>query len=137
MNSIIQKIDRANQTWIKLRAKIFPIFCIANYASKNLQKSTNVSSIGKNNPDFIQNCPTISLAKKKQKTNMVKSAITHLKWRIMIWKFGKIISCSTFSIWSMQNLIWFQDRFHMETRLCLLVVFLYFVSSNSFEFLKF
>ena len=26
---------------------------------------------------------------------MVKSAITHLKWQKMIWKFGKIISCTT------------------------------------------
>ena len=41
-------------------------------------------SIGKNNPDFFQNFPMISLAKKRKKTKMVKSAITHLKWQIMI-----------------------------------------------------
>ena len=60
MNSIIQKTGRANQTWIKLPA--------------------NVSSIGKNNPDFFQNFTMVSLAKKSKKR----------KWRIMIWKFGKI-----------------------------------------------
>ena len=43
---------------------------------------TNVSSIGKKNPDFFHNFPIISLAKKK--TKMLKSAITHLKWQIMI-----------------------------------------------------
>ena len=89
MNCIIQKSGCANQTWIKLPAKLFAIFCIANYASKNLQKSTNMSSIGKNNPDFFLNFPMISLAKKKQKTKMVKFAITHSKCRLMIWKFGK------------------------------------------------
>ena len=67
MNRIIQKSDRANKTWTKLRAKIFAIFCIANYAWKNLQKFTNVSSIGENNPDFFQNFPMISLAKKRKK----------------------------------------------------------------------
>ena len=67
MNRIIQKSDCANQTWTKLRAKIFAIFCIANYASKNLQKFTNVFSIGKNNPDFFQNFPMISLSKKRKK----------------------------------------------------------------------
>ena len=36
----------------------------------------------------------------------------------MIWKFDKIISCPTPSIWFMWNLIWFSGRFHMETRLC-------------------
>ena len=56
----------------------------ANYASKNLQKFTNVSSIGKNNPDFFQNFSMISLAIKRKKTKMVKSVITHLKWQIMI-----------------------------------------------------
>ena len=66
MNRIIQKSDRANQTWTKLRAKMFAIFCIANYASKNLQKFTNVSSIGRNNPDFFQNFSMISLAKKRK-----------------------------------------------------------------------
>ena len=67
MNRIIQKSGRAIQTWTKLRAKLFTIFCIANYASKNLQKFTNVSSIGENNPDFFQNFPMISLAKKRKK----------------------------------------------------------------------
>ena len=67
MNRIIQKSGRAIQTWTKLRAKIFTIFCIANYASKNLQQFTHVSSIGKNNPDFSQNFPMISLAKKRKK----------------------------------------------------------------------
>ena len=64
MNRIIQKSGRAIQTWTKLRAKIFAIFCIANYPSKNLKKITNMSSIGKNNPDFFQYFPMISLAKK-------------------------------------------------------------------------
>ena len=41
MNGIIQKSGRAKKTGTKLRAKIFAIFCIANYASKNLQKFTN------------------------------------------------------------------------------------------------
>ena len=68
MNRIIQKSSRANQTWTKLSAKIFAIFCIANYASKNLQKFTNVSSIGKNNPDFFRNFSMISLAKNIKKT---------------------------------------------------------------------
>ena len=67
MNRIIQKSSRANQTWTKLRANIFAIFCIAKYVSKNLQKFTNVSSIGKNNPDFFQNFSMISWAKKKRK----------------------------------------------------------------------
>ena len=67
MNRIIQKSGHANQTWTKLRAKISAIFCFANYASKNLQKFTNVSFIGENNPDFFQNFPMISLAKKKTK----------------------------------------------------------------------
>ena len=67
MKRIIQKSDRANQTWIKLRAKIIAIFCLENYASNNLQKFTNVSSIGKNKPDFFQNFPMISLAKKIKK----------------------------------------------------------------------
>ena len=66
MNRIIQKSVRAILTWTKLRAKIFAIFCIANYARKNLQKFTNVSSIGKNNHDFFQNFPMISLAKKRK-----------------------------------------------------------------------
>ena len=36
--------------------------------------------------DFFQNFPMISLAQKmkKKQTKMVKSAITHLKWQIMI-----------------------------------------------------
>ena len=34
---------------------------------KNLQKFTNVSFIVKNNPDFFQNFPMISLAKKGKK----------------------------------------------------------------------
>ena len=67
MNKIIQKSSRAIQTWTKLRAKIFTIYCITNYASKNLQKFTNVSSIRKNNPDVFQNFPMISLAKKIKK----------------------------------------------------------------------
>ena len=84
MNRIIRKSCRANKTLTKLPAKVFAIFRIANYGLKNLQKFTNVSSIGKNNPDFIQNFPMISLAKKRKKTKMVKSAITHLKCQIMI-----------------------------------------------------
>ena len=67
MNIIIQKSGYTNQTWIKLRAKTFANFCIANYASKNLQKFTNVFSIGKNNPDFFQNFPMINCAKKSKK----------------------------------------------------------------------
>ena len=67
MNRIIQKSGRAIQTRTKLRTKIFTIFCIANYASKNLQKFTNVSSIKENNPDFFQKFHMISLAKKKRK----------------------------------------------------------------------
>ena len=67
MNGNIQKSGRANQTWMKLRAKIFAIFNNTNYALKNLQKFTNVSSIGKNNPDFFQKFPMISLAKKSEK----------------------------------------------------------------------
>ena len=53
MKRIIQKGGCTNKTWTKLRATIFAIFYIANYASKNLQKFTNVSAIGKNNPDFF------------------------------------------------------------------------------------
>ena len=34
---------------------------------KNLQEFTNVSFIGKNNPDFFQNFSMISLAKKRNK----------------------------------------------------------------------
>ena len=67
MNRMIQKSGRAIQAWTKLRAKIFTFFCIANYASKNLQKFTNVSSVRKNNPDFFQKFPMISLAKKRKK----------------------------------------------------------------------
>ena len=67
MNRIIQKSGRAIETWTKLRAKIFAIFCIANYTWKNLQKFTNLSSIGISNPDFFQNFPMISLAKKSKK----------------------------------------------------------------------
>ena len=67
MKRIIQKCGRANQTWTKLRAKIFAIFCNANYESKNLQNFTNVSSIGKNNPDIFQNFTMITLAKKRKK----------------------------------------------------------------------
>ena len=66
MNRIIQKSGHTNQTWTKLRAKIFAIFGIANYASKNLQKFTNVSSIRKNNSDLFQNFPMISLVKKSE-----------------------------------------------------------------------
>ena len=67
MNRIIQKSGRANQTWTKLRAKSFAIFCIVTYVSKDLQKFTNVSSIGKNNPDFKKQFPIVSLAKKIKK----------------------------------------------------------------------
>ena len=66
MNRIIQKSGPAIQTWTKLRAKMFTIFCIANYAWKNLQKFTNVSSIGRNNPDFLKNFPMTSLAEKRK-----------------------------------------------------------------------
>ena len=64
MNGNIQKSGRANRTWVKLPAKFFAIFYIGNYASKNLQKFTNVSSIRKNNPNFSQNFSMISLATK-------------------------------------------------------------------------
>ena len=60
MNSIIQKSGCANQTWIKLRAKIFRILYMSNCAYKNLQESTYVSSIGKNNPDYFQYSPMIN-----------------------------------------------------------------------------
>ena len=62
---LIRTLQKSAKT--KLRAKIFTNFCIANYASKNLQKFRNVSSIGKNNSDFFQNFPMISLAKKRKK----------------------------------------------------------------------
>ena len=41
-------------TWIKLRAKIFAMFCIANYAYKNLQKFKTVSSIEKTTLIFFK-----------------------------------------------------------------------------------
>ena len=72
MNSIIQKSGCADQTWIKLCAKMFAIIWITNYALKNLQKFSNVSFIRKNNPDFFQNLRIISLAKKTLKKKMVK-----------------------------------------------------------------
>ena len=67
MNRIIQKSGRAIQTWTKLGVKIFAIFCIANYAWKNLQKFTNVSSIGKNNSDLKKKFPMIGLVEKRKK----------------------------------------------------------------------
>ena len=60
--------------------KFSKFFAIANYASKNLQKFTNVSSIGKNNPDFFQNFPMISLAKKKEKNENGK--IRHYSFKM-------------------------------------------------------
>ena len=69
MNRLIQKSGRAIQTWTKLRAKIFTIFCIANYASKNLQKFTKCVFYWKKNPDFFQKFPMISLAKKEKNEN--------------------------------------------------------------------
>ena len=47
---------------------------------KNLQKFTNVSSIGKNNPDFFQNFPMVSLAKKKEKNENGK--IRHYSFKM-------------------------------------------------------
>ena len=71
MNGKIENSGRANQTWIKLCDKIFAIFCIANYGLKNLKKFTDVSSMGKNNPDFFQNFSMISLAKKSEKRTLL------------------------------------------------------------------
>ena len=51
----------------KIACKNFHNFCIANYASKNLQKFTNLYCIGKNNPDYFQNFLIFSLAKKNKK----------------------------------------------------------------------
>ena len=51
----------------KIACKNFRNFLLRELCIKNLQKFINVSFIGKNNPDFFQNFPMISKAKKRKK----------------------------------------------------------------------